>query len=82
METIKATTPEIKDKTNEEIVPPEYHNYLEVFVHKEPTEPPKHRRQDHQIPLEPGTTPPYEPLRPLDERKMKALKEYLDINMK
>jgi len=26
--------------------------------------------------------PPYEPLRPLNDEKMKALKEYLDINEK
>jgi len=38
--------------------------------------------QDHHIPLEEGKTPPYEPLRPLNEDKMKALREYLEINEK
>jgi len=27
-------------------------------------------------------TPPYEPLRPLNEEKIKALKEYLEVNEK
>ena len=27
-----------------------------------------------------GKTPPYEPLRPHNEEKMNALKEYLDVN--
>jgi len=44
--------------------------------------PPPHRTQDHHIPLEEGKTPPYEPLRPLNEEKMKALEEYLDVNEK
>ena len=38
--------------------------------------------QDHHIPLEEGKTPPYEPLRPLNEDKMKALREYLETNEK
>jgi len=44
--------------------------------------PPPDCTQDHHIPLEEGKTPPYEPLRPLNEDKMKALSEYLEINEK
>jgi len=44
--------------------------------------PPSHRTQDHHIPLEERKTPPYEPLRPLNEEKMKALREYLETNEK
>jgi len=44
--------------------------------------PPPHRTHDHHIPLEEEETPPYEPLRPLNEEKMKALKEYLEVNEK
>ena len=69
-------------KTSENPIPPEYHKFLEVFTEKEPTAPPPHRTLDHHIPLEEGKTPPYEPLRPLNEEKMKALKEYLKVNEK
>jgi len=44
--------------------------------------PPPHRTQDHHIPLDEGKTPPYEPLRPLNKEKMKALREYLETNEK
>jgi len=69
-------------KTNKNQIPPEYHEFLEVFTEKEPTAPLPHCTQDHHIPLEKGKTPLYEPLRPLNDKKMKALKEYLDINEK
>jgi len=69
-------------KTSENPIPPEYHKFLEVFTKKEPTALPPHHTHDHQIPLEEGRTHPYEPLRPLNEEKMKALKEYLEVNEK
>jgi hypothetical protein len=49
---------------------------------KESTELPPYRHQDHRIPLQPGTTPPYEPLHQLSEDKMHALKDYIDTNEK
>jgi len=71
------------DKTKpHQAIPTEYHEFLPIFTEKEPTTPPLHRTQDHHIPLEKGKTPPYEPLRPLNDEKMKALKEYLDTNEK
>jgi predicted aspartyl protease len=81
MEKIKETEKEVPGKP-EDIVPKEYHEFLEVFASKEPTKPPPHRHQDHRIPLQPGTTPPYEPLRPLSEDKMHAFKDYIDTNEK
>ena len=71
----------LQDQQNYPILP-EYDQFLEVFTEKEPTAPLPHRAHDHHIPLEEGKTPPYEPLRPLNEEKMKALKEYLEVNEK
>jgi len=73
---------EISRASTNPAIPPEYHKFLEVFTEKEPTAPPPHHVQDHHIPLEKGKMPPYEPLRPLNEEKMKTLKEYLEINEK
>ena len=81
MEKIKETEKETS-KTNEEIIPKEYQDFLGVFTSKEATKPPAHRQQDHRIPLQPDTTPPYEPLRPLNAEKMQALREYIDTNEK
>jgi len=69
-------------RTSKNPIPLEYHEFLDVFTEQEPTPPPPHRAQDHHIPLEEGKTPPYEPLRPLNEDKMKTLREYLEINEK
>jgi len=69
-------------RTSQEPIPPEYHEFLDVFTEQEPMTPPPHRTHDHHIPLEQGKTPQYEPLRPLNNEKMKALKEYLDVNEK
>jgi len=69
-------------RTSKKAIPPEYHELLDVFTEQEPTTPPPHHTQDYHIPLEEGRTPPYEPLRPLNEDKMKALREYLEINEK
>jgi len=69
-------------KTSENPILPEYHKFLKVFTEKEPTAPLPYRTHDHHIPLEEGETPPYEPLQPLNEEKMKALKEYLEVNEK
>ena len=56
-------------RTNNKPIPPEYHEFLEVFTGKEAVAPPPHRTQDHHIPLEKGKTPPYEPLRPPKRRQ-------------
>ena len=69
-------------RTSKKPISLEYHEFLEVFTKKEPMAPLPHRTQDHHIPLEEGKTPPYEPLRPLNEEKMKALREYLETNEK
>jgi len=69
-------------RTSKKPIPPEYHEFLEVFTEKEPMAPPPHHTQDHHIPLEEGKRPPYEPLRPLNKEKMKALTEYLETNEK
>jgi len=69
-------------KTSENPIPPEYHKFLEVFTEKEPTAPLPHRTHDQHIPLKEGRMPLYEPLRPLNDEKMKALKEHLEVNEK
>ena len=43
---------------------------------------PEHRDWDHEIPIEKGKKPTYGPIYALLETKLKALKEYLDENLK
>jgi len=67
-------------KDSKGIVPEDYQNFLEIFTSIEPTAPQLHRDQDHHIPQMEGKIPPYKPLRPLNEEKMRTLKEYIEVN--
>jgi len=72
---IKETSKDSKGR-----IPEEYQDFLEIFTSIKPTAPPPHRDQDHHIPLLEGKMLPYEPLRPLNEEKMHALREYIEVN--
>jgi len=63
-EVCQAVFDKIKEtfRTCKKPIPPEYHEFLDVFTEQEPTTPPPHRTQDHHIPLEEEKAPPYEPL--------------------
>jgi hypothetical protein len=65
-----------------DIVPGEYHEYLHVFEARDDQGLPPHRHYDHHIPLLEGKTPPFEPIRALDENRLRALREYLETNLK
>ena len=83
MERIKETGHESHPgKTTEEIVPEEHHDFLGVSTSRENQTPSPHRQQVHRLALQYGTTPPYEPLRPLNAEKMHLLRECIDIKEK
>ncbi|SPC62077.1 uncharacterized protein UHOD_12159 [Ustilago sp. UG-2017b] len=63
------------------IIPPEYHQYLDVFSRVEADKLPPHRTYDHQIPLEEGKSPPFGPIYSLSEHELKTLREYLEENL-
>jgi hypothetical protein len=64
-----------------DIVPEEYHDYLHVIEGKENPGMPPHRHHDHRIPLLEGKVPPFEPLRALDEGRLRVLREYLEMSL-
>jgi predicted aspartyl protease len=78
-------TPAAEDNEEDEdlttIIPKEYHDYLPVFEKKEMNEPPPHHHHDHRIPLIDNKIPPFEPLRALDEGRLKTLREYLNTSV-
>jgi hypothetical protein len=77
MRQIYATT----SKTAEEIVPRQYHNYLNLFRKPAAAKLPEHKTYDHEIPLVPGKSPPFGPMYGLSEPELKALREYIDENL-
>jgi hypothetical protein len=64
-----------------DVVPGEYHEYLHIFEAREDQGLPPHRHHDHHIPLLEGKTLPFEPIRALDENRLRALREYLETNL-
>ncbi|UOH84923.1 hypothetical protein LQV05_001738 [Cryptococcus neoformans] len=62
-----------KEKTDAEIVPKEYHQYLDIFDKKSADTLPEHRSFDHHIPLEKEQNPPFSPIYNLSEKELEAL---------
>ena len=55
-------------------IPPEYHEFAEVFNKKESDKLPDHGPYDHQIPLEEGATlPPAQPIYRLTPEELEVL---------
>jgi len=73
---------ETKKLSVEEIVPTEYHDFLDLFDEKGSTKLPPRRKVDHKINLIPGGTPPFKVLYGLSEKELEILKDYLETNMK
>ncbi|SOV01837.1 uncharacterized protein UDID_18810 [Ustilago sp. UG-2017a] len=64
-----------------DIIPQEYHQYLDVFSRVKADKLPPHHTYDHQIPLEEGKSPPFGPIYSLSEHELKTLREYLEENL-
>jgi hypothetical protein len=64
-----------------DMVPREYHEYLHVFRARDNWGLLPHRCHDHQIPLPEGKALPFKPIRALDEKRLQALREYLEMNL-
>ena len=69
-------------KSPDDIVPPQYQKYKEVFSEKEADSLPKHGPFDHSIPIMEGENPPFGPIYPLSKVELNTLSEYLDENLK
>ena len=63
-------------------IPPEYHEFADLFSKKEADMLPPHRPYDHQIPLEPGTTPPFGSIYSMSPAKLEVLRKYIEENLK
>jgi len=64
-----------------DIVPPEYHDYADVFSKAKASELPPHHDYDLKIKLEEGTSPPLETLYSLSPVELSALQTFIDENL-
>lgn len=91
LKAFKATTPRVKKANNSrqqsstnpsaEHVPPEFHEFLEVFDEEAANRLPERRPFDHQIPLYEGEMPPFGTIYGLSKLELDALKESIDENL-
>jgi len=64
------------------MVPPEYHEFADLFSKWEADKLPAHRPYDHAIPLEPGKAPPFGPIYKLSPMELEVLRNYITDNLK
>jgi hypothetical protein len=64
-----------------DIIPEEYHDYLHIFKGKENPGLLLHRHHNYWILLLEGKVPPFKPLGVLDEGRLWALREYLEMSL-
>jgi len=64
-----------------DIVPPEYHDYADVFSKAKASELPPHRDYDLKIDLEEGTSPPLGTLYSLSPVELSALRTFINENL-
>ena len=65
-----------------DILPPEYHDFADIFKAAEEQSLPERGPQDHAIDLEPGQQPPFGKLYSMSPAELDVLKAYLDDAMK
>lgn len=71
-----ATTNELQN-----LIPPEYHDYLDLFKESAVADLPPHRPYDHKITLEEGFNPPFGPLYSCSRTELETLKKWLEENL-
>jgi len=72
---------EIADEDLKDLVPPEYHEHLNLFKASSAKKVPPHRPYDHRIELEPGFQPPFGPLYGCSRDELSTLKKWLEDNL-
>ena len=66
----------------ENLLPPEFRDFSDVFSPKEANKLPPHRPYDHDIKLIDGKVPPFGPLYSMSRTELQTLKEWLEENLK
>jgi len=63
-------------------IPPEYHEFADLFSKKEADKLPPHKPYDHQIPLEPGKAPPFGPIYKCSPAELEAVRKYVEEHLR
>ncbi len=68
-------------KPAEELVPPEYHDYLKVFSEQAADRLPERKAWDHKIDMKPDFIPKSSKIYPLNPEEEKLTKEFIDEHL-
>ncbi len=71
----------LNESLKELTMPNAYIDLADIFLPSNANSLPPHLDEDHTIKLEPGKTPPFDPLYNLSENQLKTLREYIDENL-
>ena len=63
-------------------IPPEYHDYADVFSETQANSLAPHRPYDLKINLDEGTSPPWGPIYSLSQSELLALREFIEENIR
>ena len=63
-------------------IPPEYHEFTDLFSKKEANKLPVHRSYDHAIPLERRKAPPFGPIYKLSPAELEVVRTYITENLR
>ena len=80
--TIELSNQETEPDIDLSTIPPEYHEFAELFSKKEADKLPPHQPYDHTIPLEPGKTPPFGPIYKCSPAELEATRKYIETNLR
>ena len=62
-------------------IPPDYHEFTDIFSKTRASAPAPHWPYDLKIELEEGTSPPFGPIYSLSQSELKSLREFLDEHL-
>jgi len=82
LEYIQEVETKIEKKTDEEMVPPQFHAYLDVFKKAPSERMPVHKPWDHAIDLNPNFVPRKSKLYPMSLTEQQEVRDFVDDQLK
>lgn len=75
-------TPQAAQKDLRELVPEEYHSFLDLFDEAKSDKLPPRRPYDHKIPLKnPNSAPPFRPMYSMSHNELEVIRKYIEENL-
>ena len=81
-ESVELSATEVSAEPDLSLIPEEYRDLMDLFTQKEADKLPPHRPYDHQIPLEPGSAPPFGTIYSMSPAELEILRKYIEDNLR